>query len=52
LQVVGTHQHNANALLLLTAHKCEKNMKEKRKRMHGQFLRSLDDVLADKEQTY
>jgi hypothetical protein len=27
-------------------------MKEKRKRMHGQFLRSLDDVLADKEQTY
>jgi hypothetical protein len=54
MQVVRTHQHNENALLPCSAHKCEKNMKEKweRKWMHGQFPRSLDDMLVDSEQTY
>jgi hypothetical protein len=54
LQVVRTHQHNVNASLPRAAHKCEKNTKETwgRKRMHGQFPRSLDDMLVAREQTY
>jgi hypothetical protein len=54
LQVVRTRQHNENVSLPRAAHKCVKNTKEKweRKRMRGQFPRSLDDMLVDKEQTY
>jgi hypothetical protein len=51
---VRTYQHKANASLPRAAHTCETNTKEKwgRKRMHGQFPRSLDDMLVDREQTY
>jgi hypothetical protein len=54
LQVIRTHQQNANASLRCTAHKHERNMKGnwKRKRMRTQFPRSLDDILVDMEQTY
>jgi hypothetical protein len=54
LQVGRTHQHNANASLPRAAHKCEKNTEEiwERKRMRGQFPRSLDDILVEREQTY
>jgi hypothetical protein len=53
-QVVRAHQCNAYASLPRSAHKCEKNANEKveRKRTHGQIPRSLDDMLADREQTY
>jgi hypothetical protein len=68
IQTVRTHQHNTNSALLQTANKFKKsfksetkqiknitqNLKGKReeKRMHGQFPRSLDEKLVDKEQSY
>jgi predicted RNA-binding protein with RPS1 domain len=55
LQVVRAHQQNVNVSLRRTGDKREKkNTKEKweKKKMHGQFPRSLDDMLVDREQTY
>jgi hypothetical protein len=54
LQVVRTRQQKADASLSLTAHRREKNTKGKwvMKRMHGQFPRSLDDMLVEREQIY
>jgi hypothetical protein len=67
IQIVST-QHNTNSVLLQTASKFKKsfqsetkqikniteNIKGKlaEKRMHGQFPRSLDEKLVDKEQSY
>jgi hypothetical protein len=54
LQDARTHQYNANASLLRATYKCQKNAKEKweNKRMHGQFPRSLHDMLVNRKQTY
>jgi hypothetical protein len=68
IQIVRTHQHNTNSALLQTANKFRKSfqyetkqikkitqnikVKWKEKRMHGQFPRSSDEKLVDKEQSY
>jgi hypothetical protein len=55
LQVVRTHQQNPNASLPRTAHKCQKNTKEremgKERDARTVSPRSLD-MLVDREQTY
>jgi hypothetical protein len=63
-QIVRTHQHNTNSALLQTANKYKANKKynnsefkrqmgrKKDARTHGQFPRSLDEKLVDKEQSY
>jgi hypothetical protein len=68
IQIVRTHEHNTNSALLQTANKFKKSFQSKtkqiknitqnikgkweEKRMHGQFSRSLDEELVDKEQSY
>jgi hypothetical protein len=54
LQIVRTHQHNANASLPWAAHKRAKTRKEKweRKRIPGQFPRNLDDLSVYRGQIY
>jgi hypothetical protein len=67
IQIVKTHQHNTNSALPKTANKFKKsfqrqtkqiknitqNIKGKwEKKTHGQFPRSLDEKLVDKEPSY
>jgi hypothetical protein len=68
IQIVRTHQHNTNSALLQTSNNFKKcfqsetkqikiiitqNIKGKwEERIQGQFLRSLDEKLVDKEQSY